>query len=403
MGPDAAASLAPAVGAHGGTIQKLRPSFLNYAPGHDILVRYDATVVYGRAAREESVVAIARHHPPPSGAIESEAGGMPIGVWRFQDDPSLPGIALATDKAFVAGLLEEMGIDVARVNLDVRAYSPRSRCVVQVASRREDKLVFRPGRGIVKPPTDTVLYLKVRRPGRAAEVHRAHELLADRIRAPRALAYREKEGILALEPLPGDTLWDTVAHGLHRPPEPEELIGVLQGIEDVPLETEGRATTSETVPYNAAMLRAIVPERAEAIDRFLEAFGEDSPQPELTVHGDFHEVQVLVDENGISGVLDLDDTGRGQRMDDLAMMAGRLYCYSHTEPDKEGKVEAYTRRTIEAFSRHVDDPQDFHRRVAGVAMNHATGHFRFQDRAWRQETRKAIDRACALQAQLVTS
>jgi aminoglycoside phosphotransferase len=393
MAREAAAALGPAIG--GGKLVLFRPSFVNYNPGEDIVVTYAAVVERSGSKYDEQLVAVARHTPPPEGALPSEAGGMPIGVWRYPHDPSLPGLVHALRHDFVAELLEEAGLPSQSFQIHQRGYSPRSRAVFEVLTRPADKLVFKPGVGLEKPRPRTLLYLKVRRPSRAREVHRAHELLAERLTAPRVLAYREDLGILALEPLDGDPLWDAVRRGRYEPPEPERLIDLLTGIEDVEMERRGRATTSASVRWNAAMLRQIVPERADAVERFVEDLGEDPPQPEVTIHGDFHEVQVLVEPDRIAGVLDLDDAGRGQRVDDLAMMAGRMYQYMHTEPDAAGRVVAYTEKMMEVFGEHAGH-EDFRRRVAGVALNHATTPFRFQESGWPGKVREHIDRATAL-------
>jgi hypothetical protein len=79
------------------------------------------------------------------------------------------------------------------------------------------------------------------------------------------------------------------------------------------------------------------------------------------------------------------------------MMAGRMYQYMHTEPDSAGRVVAYTERMLEVFGEHAGE-EDFRRRVAGVALNHATGPFRFQESAWPAKVREHIDRATALLA-----
>ena len=62
-------------------------------------------------------------------------------------------------------------------------------------------------------------------------------------------------------------------YGSHPAPEPEELVALLEGIEDVELDLEARATTSESVRMNVELLHAIAPERAGALacnERFAE-------------------------------------------------------------------------------------------------------------------------------------
>jgi aminoglycoside phosphotransferase (APT) family kinase protein len=389
------------VEAAGGAVRAVRPRSVDYTPGSEIRASYRATVEYRRSAREEIIVALARQGDPPRRSIPSEAGGMPIGVWRFPDDPSLPGLKYAMDHAYVDALLAELGLAAPEFELDLRSYSPRSRAVVAVTVQKRSRLVFTPGVGLRQPGPEAILYLKVRRPERAAQIYRAHELVAERVTTPECLGWKEDLGILVLAPLAGATLWSCLHDGTYPAPSPEALLNLLDAFADIDLPASNRDTTSTTVPRNAAILRAIAPDRAAAIDRLVDAFGEDSPQPEVTIHGDFHEEQILVDRSGITGILDLDDAGRGQRVDDLAMMAGRLRCFAETEPDRAGRVVAYTEQMIEVFTQN-SDPRDFRRRLAGVALNHATGPFRSQSSRWERETREAIDFACSLSGNLVS-
>jgi aminoglycoside phosphotransferase len=395
LGPAAPDLLGAAVAPHGGSLVAMRPSFVDYWPGRRLHVRYDATVIYPSGLARETLAAVAgRGEPPPPPALPVEVGdGALAGVWRFPDDPYLPGLRAAVDEDFVRELLEELGIVEPSLRIDQLGYSPRSRGVIAVAQERPNRVIVRPGRGPRWARPLPRVYLKVRRPERAQRVRRAHEMLAGLLPAPRCLAARPELGVLALEPLPGEPLWDALVRGAPVPGA-EQLLERLARLDNAPLdEPSARPTVSESVRMNARMLRAIVPERAGVLDSFIESFGDDLPQPLAGVHGDFHEVQLLLDPEGsISGLIDLDDAGVGQRIDDLAMLVGRLACFAETEPDPAGRVRAYVDELISGFSEKFDE-RELRRRAAGVALNHATGPFRFQMPGWRRRTHEAIDRA----------
>ncbi len=402
LGPGAPELMEAAVAPHGGSLVAMRPTFVDYWPGRRLHVRYDATVVYRSGLTREILAAVAGSGgPPPVPAVPVDVGdGALAGVWRYPDDPYLPGLRAAVDEDFVRDLLAELGIADPSPRIDQLGYSPRSRAVIAVAQERPNRVIVRRGRAPRWARPQPRVYIKVRRPERAEVVRRAHDLLSGLLPAPRCIGSRPELGLLALEPLPGEPLWDALVRGAPVP-GPGELLERLTRLDSAPLdEPSARPTVSESVRMNARMLRAIVPERADALDSFLDRFGEDTPQPPAAVHGDFHEVQLLLDPQGsISGVIDLDDAGVGQRIDDLAMLIGRLACFAETEPDPAGRVRAYLDELVTGFSEEFDG-HELRRRAAGVALNHATGPFRFQMPSWRRRTHEAIERAHRLLAEI---
>jgi len=104
-----------------------------------------------------------------------------------------------------------------------------------------------------------------------------------------------------------------------------------------------------------------MPSVADRLARFVERYGEDAPQEKITVHGDFHEAQLLLDGNGLTGLLDLDDVGTGERVDDLAMMLGRLYQLSKNWERDRDRISAYMTSLLRTWEQHVD-PYELRRR-----------------------------------------
>jgi Ser/Thr protein kinase RdoA (MazF antagonist) len=124
----------------------------------------------------------------------------------------------------------------------------------------------------------------------------------------------------------------------------------------------------------------------------VEALGEDPEEPLITIHGDFHEVQVLVDPGGVCGLLDLDDVGPGQRLDDLAMMVGRFWSFAPFERRGQERIAQYALDLLETFGRFAD-PDELHVRVACILLARATSPFRSQSPRWRRDSLRAIELA----------
>jgi len=401
LGHDAVDIVSPVVEPFGGTLTQLKPEFVDYTAGRNLRVTYEAWVTYEDRAGSETVVAYADRRREVKGSLIVEAAGERVGLWRVPDDPYLPGLRYAQDAGFVTGLVEDLGFGVQKLRIERLSYTPRSRSVVRVS--REPiggPLTFVPGQGFHKPEPEPVLYLKALRPDRAAPLRAKHEALDGVIPIPRCLAYFEDLGLLAFDPLEGDPLWDCVVDQLHRPLDGHELIALLDRIRDFPMGPSGRLTTTASVRRNVETMARIMPSQAERLERFVERLGDDRPQPELTIHGDFHEVQLLIGPEGLTGVLDLDDSGTGQRVDDLAMILGRMYQYAQDEPYARQRVLDYTWSLLETFGEYVS-PYELRRRMAGAAMNNALQPFRFQSPDWRAAMAAQIAGADALLNELL--
>src|SRR3954451_10425142 len=163
LGPGAIDVLNRAVAEEGGTIRSLRPDHASYRPGRRIVVAYEAEVVWaGKSATDETIVAFARDRDPPRGSLPVEVEGMPVGGWRLPQDPYLPGLKRAEDRAFVRELLDRLGAPGGPIQVTRRAYWPRTRAVIEVAAATpKGKVVFAPGQGLAKAPSTRLMYLKV--------------------------------------------------------------------------------------------------------------------------------------------------------------------------------------------------------------------------------------------------
>ena len=361
----------------GGRIESARPRFVNYRPGSRIAVRYSARVAWADGSVTDEVV----------GARQRGEGEMT--VWRWPDDPDLPGIRAATDPAYVRSLLDEIGAPAGPVTLTRKSYWPGRRAVIQ-AALASDRLRFDPAAGnITRAAPERLLFLKAVRLAEVERLRRIHEALGCSLPIARLAGSSTELGILVLEALPGRTISACLADPAETPPSPSELLGLLQRLAGIELGGTVRGTTADKIARHVRLLETVLPDQAGALHRFAELYGDERPQPVTTVHGDLHEEQVLARGGRVSGLLDIDDAGPGQLVDDLALMVGRVRARARFGERGRDRAGAYERELLDAFGEAVD-PDELRHRAAGALLGRATAPFRVQAKDWRAQSRERI-------------
>jgi Ser/Thr protein kinase RdoA (MazF antagonist) len=242
---------------------------------------------------------------------------------------------------------------------------------------------------MVKAPTQLVLFIKVVRPGEVQALYDLHVALGGAVPVAASPGGSDEYGLLVLQALPGETLGERLARDPSAAPPGQALLQLYRQLAPVHLGGEPRYGMAHKVANHAHLLGAVVPDEAEALDRFVEDYGEDRAQPLTTVHGDFHESQLLIDRNLITGLLDVDDAGPGQLVDDLALLTGRVWALAHFGKGNRPAIKAYAEHLLEAFGSEVDEPE-LRRRVAGALLGRATVPFRGQDPGWPSETSRRL-------------
>lgn len=400
LGDGAAAALAPAVERDGGTVREVALRQVEYLPGERFVASYEGVVEWPGGPQPELLGVSVFADGETTGERTTEIAGMPADVWRYPDDPALRGLPEAITSSFVAPLLQQLGVPAGAV-VAVRGYAARSRAVIEVLSPpAKGKLVFRPGQGFGEAAPVSRMFFKLVRPEQVDRLVAAHEAFADLLPVARLLHVDRERGLLVASTLPGVPFWSCLVDGADGLPGPAALVELLDRIRDVPMEAEARMPSTRSVQLTLRTLAALLPDQADALARFEERLGEAAPQPEITIHGDFHEVQLLVSGGVVTGVIDLDDAGRGHRIDDLAMLLGRLYAYGRAEPKVADRVDAYVANALLEWRDEVD-PLELRRRMCAVAMNHALLPFRFQEPDWPARCSNGIAVAAQLQDQML--
>lgn len=386
-GPGAAAVLRAAVEAAGGTLHEVRSSQVQYRPGSEVVVRYRADVTWADGSRRpsETLLAAASTAGPLPGTVPVEAsdGTDPLvaSVWRWPFDPLVPGLERAVTPGRTDDLVGEwVGTGAA---LDVVAYRPTERAVVRVTAVD--------GRRV---------YLKVVRPHDVGPLVDRHERLLDAgLPVPEVLGASPAEGLVVLAERPGTTFRDRIKQDLPGWPSPEEIAAVVARLRTVdPAGLAGRQGRVVDALGHARLLASVAPELSSRLDALCERFRAEleavRDRSGAVVHGDLHEGQLVVAADGsITGLLDVDDVGSGDPVDDLATVIGHLRFRRITggaEPGSRARRLAAHADALEVRGGAQVGPDSLALVVAAVLVGLATGPFRIQRAGWRAETERVI-------------
>jgi aminoglycoside phosphotransferase len=311
-------------------------------------------------ARELGIPAAAltlrRAWPRSGGALTLEYVG-PAGVLAAQASRDLvrleraarrlPGAAvvMAGDRAV---LLQPGGIDRVLASVPSAVRSPGASLVAHRAERRATVALGG-------------AFLKIVRPGdisQLAERHRAVHALP----APAVLAADGATGTLVLSVVAGISLHELLRTGragtaqlaavgravrdLHRQPSPPA--GILAGPHQPAQEaTVLRGWLAKLADPDWAPLHARL---APAIDDVAAALDRLSPATPATIHRDLHDKQLMVDDGGRVGVIDLDTLSLGDPAIDLANLLAHLRLRALQDPAHAAALDSWRAALVEGYA-----------------------------------------------------
>lgn len=371
-GPDAGDILQAALAGAGAQVLSWRAEQVDYQPrrgstaGYRVRVRWpDRRVSEQRFGAYTGQLLADLARDLPAGVLRIGDGVDQVVVWRFPHDPYLPGLATANDPAAVAGLLASFGLGhgPAPVLLSLRAYRPRRRAVIEASG------------------SDGRLFLKVVRPDRVAALHQRHRLVtAAGVPAPHSLGYTPA-GLLVLQALPGQILRQALRNRSAPLPPGAAILDLLDRLPPELAEGPGRRSWRDRAGHYADVVTGVLPDQSDRVRQLAAAItAETGAGPVVPVHGDLYEAQLRVAAGRITGLLDIDTAGPGERLDDLACLLGHLSVLAQLDPARATAINRLGIRYLAAFERTVD-PADLRYRVAAVVLSLATGPHRVQERA----------------------
>jgi Ser/Thr protein kinase RdoA (MazF antagonist) len=193
-----------------------------------------------------------------------------------------------------------------------------------------------------------------------------------------------------MEALTGTTLRERLKQGAEVLPSPERFRDALDALAEVQLDGIAPVRSRlDDAPHHAAMLAAVLPDAGDQLNEIVERLVAPTTRAHTgTIHGDLHEGQLVVDDSEVAGLLDIDDVGEGDPLDDVGTLVGHLRFRATTSED--GRIDDYAERVRSALA-NGHDPADIDRRVAAVLVGLATGPFRIQQPDWATTTRRVLD------------
>lgn len=335
--------------------------------------------------RAITIVALATDSELPDGLVEidlTEArrsdpswSGMSqdvhVATFPLVHDPRLPGLATASSLARLGRLL---GRPVVRI--ERHRYRHLQRAVLRAIHANGD-----------------VVWVKVLDPPRAAPLAARHAAMAPVVRVPEVVALDGRLGLVACRHLHGAPLRDLVrapsAPDARVWPRAIDLLELPAAVADAATDRPTpRTPPLEALPRHARALAGVLPEAADrvgALVRRVSTLAEEARRPaarRTTVHGDLHAAQVVCGDLATDlppGLLDLDDVGWGDPLDDRCRLLGHLVGTVETAPTPHGR--ALVRELTTRLVGHEGDAAVA--RVAAVLLGQALGPHRASQHGWR--------------------
>jgi aminoglycoside phosphotransferase (APT) family kinase protein len=373
--------LGAAVAAFGAQLESASIVQVSHEPGVSCTVSYDVSVRWpDGTVGTETLVAATTRNGPLEGAAVLESGGLSVGVWRYPFDPALPALVDAVFPERLAQRLSHVG--AGPWTPSVVGYRPGRRAVVRVEG------------------PDRTVFLKLVRPARAAALARRHQALFEAgLAVPELLAADLDDGLLVLGALPGTVLRDRLIRtgAGTAVPSSAELAPMLATLASVEIgSTPARRHPLADVSAHVDVLAAVLPEVGGRCAALLERLRVDDPGDPTAigagrvVHGDLHDAQVMVDDDGrITGLLDLDDVGIGAAADDLGNLLGHAATMALISSDAPG-LRRWMAGVDELTRLGGVDRDEVARRGAAAVLSLATGPFRVREDGWQQATVERI-------------
>ncbi|MBN6039204.1 phosphotransferase [Amycolatopsis sp. 195334CR] len=370
-GEPAGEMLTAVVGEAGGTLLRWSATQVDHQPRGRTTVGYTARVRWGDGTETGETFG-ACSGPLPDGVVRLSDGVTDIGVWRFPFDPELPALPTAFDAVSMRRLVEGAGLRCdGEVRLRVRSYRPRRRAVIEVTT-----------------PDRRQVFVKVVRPARARDLHERHRLAASAA-VPQSLGWTD-DGLVLLAGLPGRTLRQALLNEESVALDAGSVVSALDGLPPELATGERRRTWGQKAGHYAEVIAAAAPEFAGAAREIARSVDHDRPQgPDVPVHGDLYENQLMVRDGRVTGLLDIDGAGRGERLDDAGCLLGHLAVLAQLRPDRAASILAVGTALEERFTADLD-PAALAGRAAAVVLSLATGPHRVQEPGWREQTGRRL-------------
>jgi len=345
-------------------------SQVRYVPGRSVTTEYRARVTWPDGTTTDDTIVAASGLKISGPVAVIDADGVEVSLWRYPNDPFLPGLAVGADPQRVLQLLADLDAPADEVRLRRRAYRAGRRAVIEATT------------------PSARLFLKILRPRRTRPVFEAHDRLAGLLPVPRSHGWNEELGIVALQAIGGVPLRTVLEKGRRRLPSADQLKGLLDLF---PEPDEGDRVVSNPLhraEEHARFLGLVVPDLQSRLVDLAGLLTAVPSEANEFIHGDFHSSQILVEGAEIVGLVDIDTAGLGERSSDYAGLLAHLSVLG-VMARRRGDIDRYGRELIAGFDQMVD-PAGLRLRTAAAVLGLATGPFRVQEKDWPDNTRTRV-------------
>lgn len=355
------------------TPERVRIQQLSYQPGRRALVSYVVEQSDSQWLVDDQF------------AIELTPG-KPERLFRYPDDPFLPGLAVAASPVEAHKLLaKHLPISPHRVLVEPVRYRPGTRAVLRhvVDWGRSRK-------------TRTTLFARVMPPARLPRLITAAALAdSSGFTLPPIVGSWPEGGVVWMSEVPGETLRERIRSG--TPPKPERILDALAPLWETPLKPDEGQPLNVLGGYQSTeRLLAHVLEDQEAalqlFSRVTEVLGPFAKawHPSTLAHNDFHDDQVLITPAGRLALVDFEEVGPGDAQIDVANLLAHLHWMVRFGA-APGTCEAY-RAAIRsaALERFGWDPRDLDVREAYAIFRLTSNPVRQMRRDWASRVESGL-------------
>ncbi len=286
--------------------QRIRPRQFRYQPGIRALVSYVAEWERGRWVVEDQF------------AIEMVVG-KPQRVFRYPDDPYLPGLRPAASGPEAHQLLAKYAsISPHKLRVEAVRYRPGSRAVLRhIASWRTARV------------GKLTLFVRVMPPVRMSRLLKAAEIVErSGLALPQLAGCWAEGGVVWFSRMPGNNVRTHIRKG--KPPEPEKILDALVKLwstsikpgEGHPLDLLGGFHMTQRLLTHLLREKA-ARQRLQRVIEVLTPFSE-AWRPSALAHNDFYDDQVFLTPDGHLALVDFEETGPGDPLFDVGNMLAHM-------------------------------------------------------------------------------
>jgi hypothetical protein len=338
-----------------------RPTYVRYSPGRYCRVLYEVTLEEARTGGETERLAHAallrgrraerlwargepqrlseratRLHPGPPAARAAHLPALRAILQIYPVDLDLPGLVVAASPDAIGERLKAVlpeGRELRAVEPELVRYKPRRRAVLRLRLHGGGR---------------AAAYAKVRTDERGALIHRSGDALsAAGVPLPDPLGYLPDLRLMLAAEAPGTRLKELRGSiEFDHAMEPvAEVLARLHASSVPALPEPWLDAEVEELRAAASTAIALLPHAGSRIEHLAQrvvAGLEAVDVPPGTIHGSFHDDQVLVSESGVT-LVDLDSVQRGPLLADIGHFLSYLSA-DGAEDARDGFLAAYARR-----------------------------------------------------------